>query len=53
MNVEQEIALEQGLMRHAPEAAKGGVSSVNTSVSPSEKFIHVVYSSSEVYRGLM
>ena len=26
------------------------VSSVNTSVSPSEKFIHVVHSSSEVYR---
>ena len=25
------------------------VSSVNTSVSPSEKFIHVVYSSSQVY----
>ena len=26
------------------------VSSVNTSVSPSKEFIHVVYSSSEVYR---
>ena len=26
------------------------VSSVNTSVSPSEKFIHLVYSSSKVYR---
>ena len=25
MNVEQEIALKQGLIRHAPEAAKGGV----------------------------
>ena len=25
VNVEQEIALEQGLMRHTPEAAKGGV----------------------------
>ena len=26
------------------------ISSVNTSVSPSEKFIHVVYGSSVVYR---
>ena len=25
VNIEQEIALEQGLIRHAPEAAKGGV----------------------------
>ena len=37
MNVDQEIALEQGLMRHEPGAAKGGVKSDVSNLSSEDR----------------